>query len=682
MTISEKLTTVSSALRNIKQAILDKGQTPSGDITTYATAIGSISTSGTIDTLTITPTTSQQTITATGGVDGYAPITVNAVTSAIDSDIKATNIKSGVNILGINGSVIELAGETKSVAITSTSGNTFTPSSGKNGITSITVTPTNQAKTITPTTSSQSITVPSGYSGFGTLTVEAVTSSIDSDIKATNIKSGVNILGVNGSVIELVGETRSVSLTSSSGNTFTPSSGKNGITSITVTPNNQARTVTPTTSQQSLTVGSGYSGNGTITVNAVTSSIDNNITAGNIKKDVTILGVTGTYEGSGGGTIDTLTITPTTSQQTITASGGVDGYSPITVNAVTSSIDANISAGNIKSGVSILGVTGTYEGSGGGGTGISREVSANGVYQMPSSNFTFSLPSNATDIGKAALAYAFSGCIKLTGVGLSSLTTLSSVQAMNYSFSNCTGLTSIDLSGLTTISGVQAMQYTFNNCSKLTSIDLSSLTTINGTNAMNTTFSGCSKLTSIDFPSLTTVTGAQAMASTFYGCTSLASVNLSGLTTVTGANAMSSTFYNCRNLTSIKFNNLQTIGSDTYAGNYGQFSNCFQNCNNLTSVTFPNLEKIYCTGGAPTSYGTFANNNKVQKMYFPKLDTITYGSGASTSNQNACKNVFYGCAALTELHFGSANQAAIEASPGYSTAWGRGAGNVTIYFDL
>ena len=69
-------------------------------------------------------------------------------------------------------------------------------------------------------------------------------------------------------------------------------------------------------------------------------------------------------------------------------------------------------------------------------------------------------------------------------------------------------------------------------------------------------------------------------------------------------------------------------------------------------------------------------------MYFPKLDTITYGTGASSSNQNACKNIFYNCSSLTELHFGAANQAAIEASPGYSTAWGRGAGNVTIYFDL
>ena len=66
-----------------------------------------------------------------------------------------------------------------------------------------------------------------------------------------------------------------------------------------------------------------------------------------------------------GGTINSLNITPTTSQQTITASGGTDGYSPITVDAVTSSIDANIVASNIKDGVTILGITGDYQGSGG-----------------------------------------------------------------------------------------------------------------------------------------------------------------------------------------------------------------------------------------------------------------------------------------------------------------------------
>lgn len=67
--------------------------------------------------------------------------------------------------------------------------------------------------------------------------------------------------------------------------------------------------------------------------------------------------------------IQSLSVTPTTSQQIITASGSVDGYSPITVSAVTSSIDSNITAENIKKDVTILGVTGSLE-SGGGSGGI------------------------------------------------------------------------------------------------------------------------------------------------------------------------------------------------------------------------------------------------------------------------------------------------------------------------
>lgn len=71
---------------------------------------------------------------------------------------------------------------------------------------------------------------------------------------------------------------------------------------------------------------------------------------------------------SGGGSspvIEELNVTPSTSSQTITAPSGTDGYSPVNVSAVTASIDANITAGNIKSGVSILGVTGDYSGGAG-----------------------------------------------------------------------------------------------------------------------------------------------------------------------------------------------------------------------------------------------------------------------------------------------------------------------------
>lgn len=71
----------------------------------------------------------------------------------------------------------------------------------------------------------------------------------------------------------------------------------------------------------------------------------------------TILMVEGTAEELNG---ETKTVTPSTSEQTITPSAGKNAITEVTVNAVTSSIDSNITAANIKQGVEILGVTGTF----------------------------------------------------------------------------------------------------------------------------------------------------------------------------------------------------------------------------------------------------------------------------------------------------------------------------------
>ena len=83
--------------------------------------------------------------------------------------------------------------------------------------------------------------------------------------------------------------------------------------------------------------------------------------------------------------IDSLSITPTTSQQTITAPSGTDGYSPITVSAVDDTIDSNITSGNIKSGVTILGVTGTAPKR---IAGV-RSIDQNGTYSVVRSDNTF-----------------------------------------------------------------------------------------------------------------------------------------------------------------------------------------------------------------------------------------------------------------------------------------------------
>ena len=60
-----------------------------------------------------------------------------------------------------------------------------------------------------------------------------------------------------------------------------------------------------------------------------------------------------------------LDVTPTTEAQNIKPTAPIDGYNEVNVSAVTAAIDSNITAGNIKKDVQILGVTGSYEGSGG-----------------------------------------------------------------------------------------------------------------------------------------------------------------------------------------------------------------------------------------------------------------------------------------------------------------------------
>lgn len=85
----------------------------------------------------------------------------------------------------------------------------------------------------------------------------------------------------------------------------------------------------------------------------VTVTIPDNLSGSNIKSGVNIAGVTGTYAP----TLQSKVSTPTSFPMTINPDGGYDGMSKVTVNS-----PSNLTAGNIRSGVSIAGVTGTYTG--------------------------------------------------------------------------------------------------------------------------------------------------------------------------------------------------------------------------------------------------------------------------------------------------------------------------------
>ena len=66
--------------------------------------------------------------------------------------------------------------------------------------------------------------------------------------------------------------------------------------------------------------------------------------------------ITGTIEATSSPILQEKTVTPSTEVQSITAGNGYDGLSKVTVKG-----DTNLVAGNIKSGTTIFGVTGTYE---------------------------------------------------------------------------------------------------------------------------------------------------------------------------------------------------------------------------------------------------------------------------------------------------------------------------------
>ena len=114
----------------------------------------------------VQPTTSDQTITPTEG-SVFSGGTVRAVTSSIDVNIVSDNIKEGVTILGVEGSHKGVKPE--------------------------------ESFNVQPTTSDQTIT-PTEGSVFSGGTVHAVTSAIDNNIQPENIKEGVSILGVTGTL--------------------------------------------------------------------------------------------------------------------------------------------------------------------------------------------------------------------------------------------------------------------------------------------------------------------------------------------------------------------------------------------------------------------------------------------------------------------------------------------------
>ena len=191
------------------------------------------------------------------------------------------------------------------------------------------------------------------------------------------------------------------------GKTFTSSAGlKVTGTAKASTPTLQSKTATPSTSQQIITPDSGYDGLSSVTVESMptaslstpTISVDS---AGKITATVKQTEAGYVEAGSKSATKQLTTkgadtVTPGTSDQTIASGTYLTG-------AQTVKGDANLIAGNIKKGVSIFGVAGSFEGSGGSGGSSDNNCEA---YHITSAS--------------AKLNFKTTGTVKVWGYGYKS----------------------------------------------------------------------------------------------------------------------------------------------------------------------------------------------------------------------------------------------------------------------
>ena len=198
-------------------------------------------------------------------------------------------------------------------------------------------------------------------------------------------------------------------------------------------------------------------------------------------------------------TLQSKTVTPRATEQTVTADNGFDGLELVTVNG-----DTNLVAENIAEGVSIFGVTGTHAGGGGGDIDALIEGTLT------------ELTSGATSVRD----YAFRSCTSLVSANFPNVTTIGT-----YAFHDCNQLTSANFPKATSI-GNSA----FRACSALINANLP-----NATSVGDNVFYGCKQLTSANFPKATSIE-----KNTFRECAALKNANLPNAEVISD-----SAFYSC-----------------------------------------------------------------------------------------------------------------------------------------
>lgn len=426
------------------------------DVTEYASANVNVPEKEfNTQTKTATPSTSQQIITPDSGYDGLSQITVEAMPSG---SLSTPTISSSGLITAQVGTSGYLASGTKvTKQLTTQAAKTVTPTASEQTVVNSAVYTTGAVKVAAVPSETKTITAngtytPSSGKYLTQVTVNVPASGIDtSDATATandiaegktayvngeKVTGSVNEVTTDGTILasdnmtfETVDSTKYIKIGNitryvdmlfrksaslyvrvkadsfgnataadvAEGKTFTSSAGLRVTgTAKASAPTLQAKTVTPSAAEQTVTPDDSYDGLSSVTVEAMptaalstpTISVDS---AGKItaKVEQTASGYVEVGSKSATKQLTTkgaATIMPGTSDQTIASGTYLTG-------AQTIKGDANLVAGNIKSGVSIFGVAGSFEGSVGGGGSSDNNCEA---YHITSASSTLNFKTTGT----------------------------------------------------------------------------------------------------------------------------------------------------------------------------------------------------------------------------------------------------------------------------------------------